>query len=76
MDSVLAVDKFGNGPLHIAAMSNDIEIATLLLKIPGIDPHLKNNSGLMAYQLAVVFNHIDIAPYIAPSSVHLEFGRS
>lgn len=75
-ESIAAKDKFGNGALHLAAMTSDLELAEILLKLPGLDMHDRNNSGLMPYQLAVIFNHMDIAPYLAPPEVHMEHSKA
>ena len=68
-DKLLRKDRRGDTPLHAAACNGAIECLLLLLQ-HGIDPRLKNLTGLKAIDLAVRNRHKKCKDILAEYHLH------
>jgi len=68
-DKMMHTDRRGDTPLHAAACNGAVECLLLLLQ-HGIDPRLKNLSGLKAIDLAVRNRHKKCKDILAEYHLH------
>ncbi len=48
-----AQDKYGNTPLHYAALAGSLEVVKQYLAIPGVDPAVRNNDGETSFDFSL-----------------------
>lgn len=78
-----ALDGYGRGVLHYAAVANSAAAVRILATIEGFDVNLKAFSGLHPIHFAALFNSIDVIPILneegaaidAPTETH-EAGKT